>query len=203
MPEYPETFALWVSTNSGVINTLSQESETSWDFYDINGNNIFTSGSLYSNTQYRDTLTFSPGCYTFVMEDTDEDGLDFWANNDGGGIVRFREIGASWLKAFNADFGTNIIHEFMIGGSQNIAESNRKWEIFPIPTQDYIEISGFANNFTEINIVDSFGKTITTFQNNSAGEFHKKIDIKDYANGIYFIQIKDGLSHITKKFVKK
>ena len=137
------------------------------------------------------------------MEDTDEDGLDFWANNDGGGIVRFREIGASWLKAFNADFGTNIIHEFMIGGSQNIAESNRKWEIFPIPTQDYIEISGFANNFTEINIVDSFGKTITTFQHNIAGEFHKKIDIKDYANGIYFIQIKDGLSHITKKFVKK
>ena len=203
VPEYPETFALWVSTNSGVINTLSQESETSWDFYDINGNNIFTSGSLYSNTQYRDTLTFSPGCYTFVMQDTDEDGLDFWANNDGGGIVRFREIGASWLKAFNADFGTNIIHEFMIGGSQNIAESNRKWEIFPIPTQDYIEISGFANNFTEINIVDSFGKTITTFQHNSAGEFHKKIDIKDYANGIYFIQIKDGLSHITKKFVKK
>ena len=58
VPEYPETFALWVSTNSGVINTLSQESETSWDFYDINGNNIFTSGSLYSNTQYRDTLTF-------------------------------------------------------------------------------------------------------------------------------------------------
>tara|TARA_B100001248_G_scaffold262725_1_gene261641 strand:+ start:8677 stop:10887 length:2211 start_codon:yes stop_codon:yes gene_type:complete len=203
VPEYPETFALWVSTNSGVINTLSQESETSWDFYDINGNNIFTSGSLYSNTQYRDTLTFSPGCYTFVMQDTDEDGLDFWANNDGGGIVRFREIGASWLKAFNADFGTNIIHEFMIGGSQNIAESNRKWEIFPIPTQDYIEISGFANNFTEINIVDSFGKTITTFQHNSVGEFHKKIDIKDYANGIYFIQIKDGLSHITKKFVKK
>ena len=203
VPEYPETFALWVSTNSGVINTLSQESETSWDFYDINGNNIFTSGSLYSNTQYRDTLTFSPGCYTFVMQDTDEDGLDFWANNDGGGIVRFREIGASWLKAFNADFGTNIIHEFMIGGSQNIAESNRKWEIFPIPTQDYIEISGFANNFIEINIVDSFGKTITTFQHNNAGEFHKKIDIKDYANGIYFIQIKDGLSHITKKFVKK
>ena len=60
VPQYPESLALWVGTNGGVINTFTQESETSWDFYDDQGNIVHTSGSLYSNTQYRDTLSFSP-----------------------------------------------------------------------------------------------------------------------------------------------
>ena len=133
VPEYPETFALWMGTNGGVTNTFTQESETTWDFYDENGNIEYTSGSLYANIQYRDTLTFTSGCYTFVVNDTDEDGLDFWANNDGGGMVRFREIGSSWLKSFNADFGTNIIHQFTVGGPQTTTsvEQNSTWEIYP------------------------------------------------------------------------
>ena len=203
VPEYPEIFALWVSTNSGVINSLSQESETSWDFYDTDENNIFTSGSLYSNTQYRDTLTFTPGCYKFVMQDSDEDGLDFWANNDGGGIVRFREIGASWLKAFNADFGTNIIHEFTIGGSQNIEESKSTWKVFPTITQNNVEIIGFSNNTTQVKVIDNLGKVIVTINDYSVGKVHDNIDLSDYPNGIYFIHIIDGTSHITKKVVKK
>jgi len=112
--EYPESFALWFETNGGVVNTVTQVSESSWEFFDENGTSVHASSDLISNTQFRDTLTFLPGCYTFVVSDTDEDGLDFWANNDGTGMVRFREIGATWLKLFNADFGTNIVHQFIV-----------------------------------------------------------------------------------------
>ena len=60
------------------------------------------------------------------MHDTDEDGLEFWANNDGGGMVRFRHLGASWLKIFDPEFGKNIIHEFTVGYAQSI--TNEKVE---------------------------------------------------------------------------
>ena len=84
-PEYPNTFALWFGTNSGVINTFTQISESSWEFFDNDGTSVYSSGDLISNTQFRDTLTFNNGCYTFKVTDTDNDGLDYWANNDGTG----------------------------------------------------------------------------------------------------------------------
>ena len=204
VPEYPETFALWVGTNNGVINTLSQESETSWDFYDENGNTVFTSGSLIGNTQYRDTLSFSPGCYTFIMEDTDEDGLDFWANNDGAGMVRFREIGASWLHAFNADFGTNIIHQFTIGEAQNTTQNNLiDWEIFPNPTKHNVTIEGFSNNKSKIIILDNLGKEVMPPITKESGFISETIDLTKLENGIYFIKIDNGKSQAVKKVAKQ
>ena len=44
------------------------------------------------------------------VTDVDDDGLDFWANNDGAGMIRFRDIGASWFKIFDCDFGSFIHH---------------------------------------------------------------------------------------------
>ncbi len=204
VPEYPATFALWVGTNSGVINTLTQESETSWDFYDENGMAIFTSGSLISNTQYRDTLSFSPGCYTFVMEDTDEDGLDFWANNDGGGMVRFREIGASWLKTFTADFGTNIIHQFTIGYSQSTTQhSNNQWEIFPNPTNNNIVIEGICNEKSKITILDNLGKEIMSPIITNSGFISETIDLRKFENGIYFVKINNDQEQKITKVIKQ
>ena len=204
VPEYPETFALWVQTNAGVINTLTQESETSWDFYDANGTSVFTSGSLVSNTQFRDTLSFTPGCYTFVMEDTDEDGLDFWANSDGGGMVRFREIGASWLKSFNADFGTNIIHQFTIGGSQSTnQESNNGWKVFPNPTKNNIIIEGVSDTKSEIIILNSLGEEVIKLINRTSGFISETIDLSKLETGIYFVKIRDDKSQIIKKVVKQ
>ena len=37
VPEYPESFALWFQTNGGVVNTFTQVSESSWEFFDKNG----------------------------------------------------------------------------------------------------------------------------------------------------------------------
>ena len=204
VPEYPETFALWVGTNGGVINTFTQESETTWDFYNENGNIEFTSGSLYGNTQYRDTLTFSPGCYTFVVNDTDEDGLDFWANNDGGGMVRFREIGASWLKAFNADFGTNIIHQFSVESSAIITSLGQEnnWEIYPNPTKNTLTIEGISDENTKLTLQDNLGKIILERIITNSGFNSETINLEQFENGIYFIKISNFNEEITKKVVK-
>ncbi len=202
VPEYPETFALWVSTNSGTIGGVS---ETSWDFFDQNGNITLTSGGLAPNTQFRDTLSFDAGCYTFIISDTDEDGLDFWANNDGGGMVRFREIGASWLKSFNADFGTNIIHQFTVGYDQDISTQNKykDWNIYPNPTNDKFIIKGIAEEETQVIINDNIGKNVFNTTISQIGPVNKNIDISHLKNGIYVIQISNDTAIITKKIVKR
>ena len=204
VPEYPETFALWVGTNGGVINTFTQESETTWDFYDENGNIEFTSGSLYGNIQYRDTLSFAKGCYTFIMNDTDEDGLDFWANNDGGGMVRFREIGASWLKAFNADFGTNIIHQFSVGSSATITSLGQEnnWEVYPNPTKNTLTVEGISDEKTKLTLQDNLGKVILKRIITDSGFNSETINLEQFENGIYFIKISNFKEEITKKVVK-
>ena len=205
VPQYPETFALWVGTNSGVINSFTQESETTWDFYDATGNIVHTSGSLYANIQYRDTLTFSAGCYTFVLEDTDEDGLNFWANNDGSGMVRFREIGASWLKSFNADFGTNIVHQFMIGGAQSISSSSNlnTWKIFPTPTKNIITVEGSTNEDVQVWITDNLGKIILRKKFTKMVSLSETIDISHLKNGVYLLNIISSKEKIVKKIVKQ
>ena len=90
--------SLLLQTNSGSIGL--NQSETSWDIFDRDNNLVYESangGSLMINSQYRDTLVFDDG-YTFLMNDTDDDGIDFWANNDGAGMARFRKLEQAGLN---------------------------------------------------------------------------------------------------------
>ena len=204
VPEYPQNFAVWISTNAGVVNAATQESETSWSVYDANGTQVFTSGSLYANTSYRDTLMFAPGCYTFVVEDTDEDGLSFWANSDGGGTIRLREIGASWIKMFNSDFGSNIVHQFTVGYSQNTSSTSLidEWIIFPNPTNSTIVVEGFSDEINTISVIDNLGKIVLKKETTNSGFISQKIDLSKLENGIYFIQITDSKNKVIKKVLK-
>ena len=198
VPEYPNTFTLWVGTNNAF--------ETSWEFINDQGVPVFSSGgNLAVNTQFRDTLTFNTGCYTFVMTDTDEDGLDFWANNDGSGMVRFREIGASWLKIFNSDFGTNIVHQFTVGYTQNSTSINLKkeWLIFPNPTNNNIIIEGFSAEKATISVIDNLGKIVLKKETANSGFISERIDLSKLGRGIYFVKIQDKLGSTIKKVEKQ
>ena len=64
-----------------------------------------------ANTQYRDTIYLNQGCYTFEFQDADDDGISFWANDDGSGFVRLRKVGGNWIT-FEPDFGKSIVHRF-------------------------------------------------------------------------------------------
>jgi hypothetical protein len=200
-PTYPNTFALWFQTNNGEVNPLTQISESSWEFFDNNGNSIYASGDLISNTQFRDTLVFNNGCYVFKVTDTDDDGLDFWANNDGGGMVRFREIEASWLKSFDGDFGRFIHHEFRVeDGLSNSEINDVDIKIFPNPATNEIIVIGDLANSTKLILTDNIGRIVSTINIDKNNNPHK-IDIKNLSKGIYFISIDNN--KIIKKVVKQ
>ena len=200
-PIYPNTFALWFQTNSGVVNSLTQVSESSWEFFDNDGNIHYSSGDLIANTQYRDTLTFDNGCYIFKVTDTDDDGIDFWANSDGSGMARFREIGASWIKSFEGDFGRFIHHEFRIEDALSNSEVNNinNISLFPNPATDEVTIFGDLHNSSNFILRDNIGRTIKNISVKQNVCIHK-IDIGNLSKGIYFLSIDNGNS---KKIIKQ
>ena len=204
VPDYPETFALWIATNDGVINNFTQESESSWDFYDADGTAIHSSGSLYADETYIDTFTFSPGCYTFDLEDSDEDGLRYWANNDGNGSVKFRKIAGQWLKSFNADFGTNIIHQFSVSNTVNISEiTEDSFDIFPNPASDHLTMSVSLSSTSDVDfiILNSLGEELERITKNNFTEGVQKFDTSAYAPGIYYCKISTNEYEQVRKFV--
>ena len=196
VPQYEEKFAVWTQTNSGGGNV----SETSWKFLNDDGSLYNISQTMYINTQYRDTIEFESGCYTFIVEDTDEDGLDYWNNSDGVGYVKLRNVPGTWFSDFNADFGTNIIHNFRVGtilSSENIFD---KLDVFPNPATDNIRLeSAFLIN-SEIKILNLLGEEIYSKTANSNSE---SISISAFPNGIYTIQVQENNTSIIQKFVKQ
>ena len=206
-PIYPAFFGLCVQTNSGVTNSLTQYSETSWDLFDAQGNTIYSSGTLLGGTQYRDSITLNPGCYRFEVFDTDDDGLDFWANNDGSGIVRFIttpiSCNAQRVKDFDGDFGRSIVHHFRVENITTFQDKDKyPWEIFPNPTKNSIQIKGFIDEETKLNIYSNLGKLLISQQLNFQGIISKEVDLSDFPTGVYFINIENTQEKIIKKVVK-
>ena len=203
-PTYDNTFALWLQTNSGTIG--SNQSETSWKIFDSNNNLTYESangGSLMINSQYRDTLIFNDGCYSFIINDTDNDGIDFWANNDGAGMARFRQIGGGWIKVFEGDFGSSIHHEFQVDNETTYLEEDiTKWSFYPNPSKNQINIKGFSIGMTDFILLDSLGKKLKKVTINTQGEFSKNIDLSYLKDGVYMIKIITNTEEIIKKIVK-
>ena len=204
-PIYPSFFGLCVQTNSGTSSPFI--SETTWDLYDGQGNIMYTSGSLSWGTQYRDTIQLNPGCYRFVMEDTDDDGLDFWANNDGSGIVRFIttpiSCNAPEVKYFDGDFGKYIIHEFRVDNTTSLEEEQKyNWKIYPNPAKSIVTIEGYIDIETNISLYNNLGKLVMKTAVDFQGVVSKQIDLTHLQAGIYFISIQNTKERIIKKVVK-
>ena len=200
VPQYQEKFAVWTQTNAGVVNTWTNESETSWKFLKDDGALHDISQTMYANNQYRDTVEFEPGCYTFIVEDSDEDGLDFWANSDGIGYVKLRNVPGTWISNFNADFGTNIIHNFRVGSilsSENLID---KLEVFPNPATNHITLKSPLLINSEIKIFNLLGEEIYC---KSANSILENISISNFPSGIYTVKVQSYNILMIQKFVKK
>ena len=48
----------------------------------------------------------------YTSLDYDDDGLTFWANNDGGGYVRFKKVAGGNFTMLEDDFGKSISQAF-------------------------------------------------------------------------------------------
>jgi len=197
-PLYPETIVLWVRTNAA-------GNETKLYVRDVDGNVVFSKTNYQSNTLYRDTITLQDGCYQIELEDTGEDGLDFFANNDGTGFFQIRKSTGPPLAGFESNFGKNIIHYFTVGYGLSINENNLNigFECYPNPANEVLNINsrGFTNNI-KVKVFDASGRLVydEVWLTNHIYNTNR-IDISNFENGMYLIQISDDYNAQTQRFI--
>lgn len=97
-----------------------------------------------ANTTYRDTIELNQGCYRFTVYDSGDDGMDFWANNDGSGYVRLKRVSGGNFHIFESDFGKSISQSFFF--ATNVysglasADATADAALFPNPVGDRLNV---------------------------------------------------------------
>jgi hypothetical protein len=187
--EYPSTFAMWFKTNN-------VPNESSYELRDIDDNLIFIKSGMSANTIYKDTFNLDPGCYKFQILDTggnqntNEDGLSWWANNDGSGYARLREVPGGFFKYYQDDFGSEVTDYFRVG-DYNVNLGNELntpiIEIYPNPSNSYLNIDLELIKTSDISIIitDINGKVIKRLNRDNFKSEVIVFDLSSVNNGLY------------------
>jgi len=205
LPMYPEEIVLWLTCNNAA-------SENAYTLTDDAGNVLYSRNNMTNGESYKDTFVMDQGCYQFHLTDSDKDGLSWWANNDGSGSVRFRRVSGSpkTIITFEADFGSEIKHNFTVGYQVDVEEevnsSNFNIDIYPNPGTSIFEVLiDFIGNNEEVvvTLISIFGQEIKTYKYyNSQNAETLKLDLTELSSGIYFIKVEFEEWSQIKKIVK-
>jgi hypothetical protein len=158
---------------------------------------------------YRDTVALNAGCYTFHLKDADDDGLDFFANNDGSGYCKLDRVSGVDFESFERDFGKEIIHRFhfetnLINTIGENPVTGVKASVYPNPAVNTvnIETKGLDRSIT-YTVIDALGKVHSSENLRRKNVYESfELDVQDLPKGIYFVNINDGLRSCTVKFIK-
>ena len=205
----PETingpFFVWLTTNNKAI-------ENKYRLIDAAGNVLFERDNMSNTTQYKDTFDLAPGCYSIIIEDTDNDGLSFWysaqVEGETTGQMRLRLVGGSYIEMFPGDFGRYHRYDFSVGFTVGLNENKLDHEIaiFPNPAKDEatIEISGFVNNDAQLAIYDIMGRSVYSEKMKATDYFAEShVDLSSLNKGTYIVKIITNQRVYTKELVKQ
>ncbi|MBK7569063.1 MAG: T9SS type A sorting domain-containing protein [Bacteroidetes bacterium] len=198
-PTYPSDFYLETKTN-----TASHENDLF--VYDHHGNTIFERTTFEDNSTYKDTLHLEEGCYELYLWDYGEDGLSWWANSDGSGFFRTRDMDGSFIKSFETDFGGLIYLQFTVGNYNDINDefiTKDEVNLYPNPTQNeiFVDLDMAHLSDVDLSIADITGKIIHNEKHDRIQNETLRIDMSAQPSGIYMVLIRSGEGLITKQFV--
>ncbi|MFM2224397.1 MAG: hypothetical protein RJA07_599 [Bacteroidota bacterium] len=190
-PVMPSEITIFFKTNSAA-------SENSYKLLDAAGTVVFSRNNMTNNTNYNDDVVLTSGCYSFVIDDTGEDGFDFWANSAGTGQCRFKDIDGNTIKVFNGDFGKSLIYNFTIDYPLTYQQINKLKDetvsIFPNPAQNNFVIEWNNNFIKSIEIYNSIGMKVPmplVYNSKSANA-----NCSGFAKGIYIVEIKNEKGNV-------
>ncbi|RYM35518.1 T9SS type A sorting domain-containing protein [Brumimicrobium glaciale] len=186
------------------IKTNTKATQNNYRIEDIAGNIIMERTSLSNNTTYNDTLSLTPGCYRFVIEDSGENGIDFWANNEGAGLMKIKTLDGSQIKRFEGDFGGSYIYEFSVTGEVSVTNQTMyapSFTVSPIPSNDVINIETKGSQEGTYAIFNAQGQTM---KNGTIKELRDNptISIRNWDTAVYFIHFNTNENTTVQKFIK-
>jgi len=178
----PSDFILFVKTNNAGY-------ENSYQLTDDAGNVVFSKSNLLNNHTYRDTLHLPLGCYNFRFNDTGDDGIAWWANNDGTGVVWFLDLNGFSINTFEPDYGDNINFNFTINFPLKYEELNKEgsFELYPNPAHNNFYIKGNNIENSIVKVFNSAGELVSVPNHIESNAI--RFETEKIVNGIYFIQL--------------
>lgn len=190
------------------LKTNSAGSETSWDLRDGQNNIIYSSTTMTGNTVYDTPMTLPIGCYTLNVYDSGDDGLDFWANNDGVGYCRIKNSTGQVIKTFEPDFGDNIHYQFSVGESVYLEEIENSFavNVFPNPStgEFNIQLKNLEAAEATLEVFDAFGSLVFKKQmsNSEWIDSEVEVDLSNQANGIYTLKLSTPNGNAVRRLTK-
>jgi hypothetical protein len=209
LPELlPSKFTIALTTNRAAV-------ENRW--YITNDKNIVVAqkNSLSNLTPYRDPVDLPRGCYTFVLEDYGNDGLDFFANNDGTGSLRFEDPSGNIIRTFNPDFGGEVRLQFTVDyrlgeefndiPCENITSLEGEDSelgtiaLYPNPTSDrvFLEVELAEKSELNISIFNLMGQEVWSKQYGKVENRRFELETP-FPAGLYFVKIESPQGRVTK-----
>lgn len=181
----PGELVFWFRTNNFPL-------ENKVELFDDSGSRIFLREQMSANTQYRDTFNLAVGCYSLVISDSDDDGINFWANNDGNGSAFFRKVQGGIVKTINPDFGGSAVFNFTVDSPLSYDELHLRDQlhIYPNPAQDEFVVEGEDMKGIKVEMYNALGQKIGVHLVVSENEI--RVDASHLARGIYTINLLRG-----------
>lgn len=174
--------------------------QNAYSIVDSDGNLVFERTTMANNTTYRDTFDLSPGAYIFRLTDSGKNGLSWWANNEGSGFARFRQIGGPFLRIFQPDFGTEIYFPFVMEWGVGEAEftSSMDVNVYPNPAQSkfYIEVESAKSGDVLVEVQSATGQLVWR---GATGDGRVEVDAQGWASGIYMVRCSANGATATKR----
>ncbi|AEA45869.1 peptide-N-glycosidase F-related protein [Fluviicola taffensis] len=198
-------FFIWFNTNN-------KASENKWKLIDQNGTVIFQRTTLTNTTDYKDTFNLASGCYSIILEDSDDDGIGFWYSSqvegETTGSFRIRKVGGSFIESFPADFGTYHRYDFSVGFTLGLDEAILENEllVFPNPSSDKIrvELVGNVGNNAKVEVIDMNGRIVKTKAvQNTNQTYAADFQVSDLQNGYYLVRVSGDNGSETTPFIKQ
>lgn len=183
------------TTNYQVTGTDSGTGCENTDMIAIMASNPTASFSITHEVAGNDgaiNLTVLNGVAPFVF-DWDIDGL---GDNDDTEDLSGLTAGI-YSVIITDDLGCTEVANATVYNVVGIAVDDFKFEIYPNPANDIVNIK--ANGIFEYSIFDLSEKLILKGKANST----ETIELADLESGVYFVQIKSGLTDVTSKLIKR
>lgn len=199
---YDGNFVVWFRTNNAY-------NETTYKIRDVNGDIVQQNVSpLSSSTLYKDTVDLAIGCYTLEVIDTGNDGLSWWANNDGSGYIQFRNGNGSpnTLMSFTGDFGSGFEYQFTVGEYTSVKEEQVEFfvDVYPNPSTNgevNVELQFENASDVQIEVYNVAGELIRTKQVSNIKTSTEKLDLSQVESGMYLLKIISGGKVVNRRVV--
>lgn len=186
--------------------TNNVPTENRWEVRDRDGRVVYSRTSFGANRTYYDTLDLAPGCYEVILYDSGDDGISWWANNDGTGSFQFRLVGGGLWASVNPDFGRSARYPFRYSNLvavEDLAVPADGFELYPNPVSDRLSLSYDFSGSAALHyeVYNMLGEKMlhSAIQHVNAATYRAEVPAAELQPGVYVVTVQEGSRILTRR----